>query len=268
MVSLTGRINEIYQPIGGYLNKDLFTINEFGGEYIDLKDENIAPNVIGMVIDYLAKLYYAETESQKETVIGIAYSAIFKCQSEELKKEIENNRNKIVFGEYLSDEYIKAVCKIAPFDGVYRAGLKPSEIKMVEPDEKTIKHIRILTERTLDYLGKNKFNIINGFKFIFKFKSIIPKKVKSADGDFIKNKTIVDLKVSKDFNITPKQSLQIYCYYLMGKMTDQQEFKYTNSIATFNPRYNVEHYLDVIKINSNIKYYVSYNVLGVDLNEK
>ena len=266
MVSLTRRIDEIYQPIGGYLNKDLFNVNEFGGKYINLEDENIVPNVMGMIIDYLAKLYYAETKQEKERILKMSHFALIKCQSEKLAEIIIDNQNKIIFGEYLSDEYIKAVCKIAPFDAVYRAGLKPSEIKIVEPDEKTVEHIRILTDRTINYLGKNKFNIVAGFNF--KFKNIKPTKVHSADGDFIKNKTIVDLKVSKDFNITPKQSLQIYCYYLMGKMTSQQQFKYINSIAKFNPRYNVEHYLDVIKINSNIKYYVNYNVLGVDLNEK
>ena len=68
MFSLTQRINDIYQPIGGYINKDLFDINEFGSEYIDSSNENLKPNVIGMVVDYLTRLYYAADNNEIEDI--------------------------------------------------------------------------------------------------------------------------------------------------------------------------------------------------------
>lgn len=263
MFSLTQRIDDIYQPIGGYINKNLFDVKEYGGNYIDSSNENLKPNVVGMVVDYLTRLYYADTDNEIEDVFLLTNFAISSYNTK-IDQQIIHNKHIIKTKDYLCDEYIIAMCKLAPYDAVYRAGLDQSQIKLIEPDSQTIDNIRELTQRSINYLGKNKFKIITGFKF----PDVITRYVSKADGDFIKSNTIIDLKVSNKHDINQKQSLQIYGYYLMSQLSNQSIFKYIDSIATFNPRYNVEHFLKTIKISYDIKYYVMYNVFGVDLNEK
>lgn len=241
MFSLTQRINDIYQPIGGYINKDLFDINEFGSEYIDSSNENLKPNVIGMVVDYLTRLYYATDNNEIEDIFLLTNFAISSYNTK-IDQQIIQNKYIIKTKDYLCDEYIIAMCKLAPYDAVYRAEVDASQIKLIEPDAQTIDHIRLLTRRTINYLGENKFKIIAGFKF----PDVVTRYVSKADGDFIKSNTIVDLKVSNKHDINQKQSLQIYGYYLMSQLSNQHIFKYIDSIATFNPRYNVEHYLKLV----------------------
>lgn len=57
MVSVTQRISQIKQPRGGYLNRKSFEVKQLEPEtFIDTKYENIAPQTIGLVVDYLTRM--------------------------------------------------------------------------------------------------------------------------------------------------------------------------------------------------------------------
>ncbi len=51
MSSVTGRINEIKQPRGGYIKPSQFKEQSFN-DGIELGEENIHASVVGMAVDY------------------------------------------------------------------------------------------------------------------------------------------------------------------------------------------------------------------------
>ena len=102
------------------------------------------------------------------------------------------------------------------------------------PDNATVKNIKILVQRSLkfweDYgpIGKDGFTFEpNGYT----------ETVNSGDGDYLTADTIWDFKVSKS-KPTNKHTLQLLMYWIMGQHSGQAIFKNIQKLGIFNPRLN------------------------------
>lgn len=76
LVSVTQRIKEIKQPYGGYLSRKAFEITQLTPDkMIDSKEENIAPQVMGLVVDYLTRFILTQ-DVRKAFAISLSGAAI------------------------------------------------------------------------------------------------------------------------------------------------------------------------------------------------
>src|SRR5699024_8151200 len=115
MTSVTGRINEVKQPYGGYLPIRNMTVETYDdGEVLNEK-ENIAPTLVGLTVDYLTRVVLGENEYE-------AFEISFRGLSiaERLNMRIETKPTFIP--NDLSDESIINAVILANYDSIYRAG--------------------------------------------------------------------------------------------------------------------------------------------------
>ena len=139
MATVTQRIKQVKQPRGGYLNRKSFEVEQLEpDELIDTKNESVAPQTIGLVVDYLTRMILNK-DARKAFSISLTGAEI----AEELK-EAESLLSNIKDND---DQSIINACELVKYDTVYRAGLMPPETKI--PDHKTINNIKSLVDRSL-----------------------------------------------------------------------------------------------------------------------
>lgn len=215
MASVTQRIKQITQPVGGHLKPSELKCDIIMDNNILHTKENISPSIVGLVVDYLTR-FMLEGSARSAFDISltgarcaVAYGNIKSAYSE-AESLIDN-----VIG--LDDISIASACKLASFDVWFRntaaalAGRKESSNFV--PDANTADNIKILVERNLHFfelLGPvTKF----GFSFeLFGYTST----VNTGDGDYLTEKGLWDIKVSK-FAPNANNTLQILMYWIMGK---------------------------------------------------
>lgn len=144
MVSVTQRISQIKQPRGGYLNRKSFEVKQLEPEtFIDTKYENIAPQTIGLVVDYLTRMVINQDKEKSFAISLTGAKLAGELQTaESLLKDINDN----------DDSSIIKACQLVNYDMVYRAGSMPKEFKI--PDQDTINNIKSLINRSLSFLIK------------------------------------------------------------------------------------------------------------------
>ncbi|WEV60446.1 hypothetical protein OZX68_05880 [Streptococcaceae bacterium ESL0729] len=238
MVTVTQRIQEVKQPYGGYLPVKRFTQIELSSNQELSAKENISPGLVGIAVDYLTRFMDAG-HPEKSFKISL-YGAKNLGSTEEDKAQgiLKNIKG-------LDDLSITSACKLAGYDTVYRvgkAGFVP--IEEIKPDEATISNIRIMVERSLDFIKKYGPVTEEGFRFDGAYTSTIT----NGDGDFLTKDTLWDFKVSKN-NPTSKNTLQLAIYYLMGKRSKNLNFTAISRLGIFNPRLNKVYLLPIDDID-------------------
>jgi hypothetical protein len=267
MSSVTGRINSITQPIGGYINPSAF-------EVINLKDgktlnshENIHATYIGLTVDYLTRFCMGTNliESFKISLHGTLIAEKFG----KIPYAKENAQKYLSEIKGLDDLSIVSACKLTSFDIWYRhprAALTALTHNDINPDPSTIQNIRTLTERSIAFWKDNGPLIGDGFDFypVIKDKDIYKKMmetksgsyggytsvVNTGDGDFLTEDTLWDLKVLKS-EPKPEHTLQLLMYWIMGKHSGQNIYKNISKIGIYNPRLNKRYTLDMNKVSEN-----------------
>ncbi len=153
MVSVTQRISQIKQPRGGYLNRKSFEVKQLEPEtFIDTKYENIAPQTIGLVVDYLTRMVINQDKEKSFAISLTGAKLAGELQTaESLLKDINGN----------DDLSIIKACQLVNYD--YRAGSRPKEFKI--PDQDTINNIKSLINRSLSFFNQIGEVKMDGFKF-------------------------------------------------------------------------------------------------------
>lgn len=251
MASVTNVISQTKQPRGGYLNpKDLTCIRlESKEELSDISLENISPGIVGTVVDYMTR-YMLNGNLNKSFQIARFGAQIvgFEDYFQGLLEEIRGLDNRSLF---------KAT-KCASFDSVYRAGIIAyKDVEDINPDETTIRNIRIMIERSLAFFEQYGPVISDGFTF----EGAYTKKITTGDGDFLTTDTLWDFKVSKD-EPKAKHTLQLLIYYLMGKKSGKKKFENISEIGFFNPRLNRVYIFEVSKMQKEILLEIEKDVIG------
>ena len=256
MVSVTQFSKALNQPRGGLLNK-YFKENQFeDNNFISTDDENIKPQSIGLVIDYLARTHF---EDSLHEVFNLALSGLWlRCISSELAKntldQFENRINQCKDLTFEDDELVILACELAPYDGIRRAGLRVDQIKQHKPDTKTIENIKNLTRRTVNYLERRKQGQINTHIL---FEGGYTKLVNSGDGDFSDNQSLYDIKVTKYPGINKYSSLQLFTYYVLSQNSKKEMFKNISYLRIFQPRHNLELVCKIDDIPNDLQYQIA-----------
>lgn len=257
MYSVTQRTKQVKQPYGGYINKKLFNVNYLNGDELDIKQENISPSTVGLVVDYLTRLHF-EKDIFKVFDISLRGFNLHNVIERDIYNQLIDLLVSVKLHTIQSDELIKVVCLVAPYDAIYRAGVPANQIAPKMPNEATIRHIRIMVNRTIK-LFENSKRLFTNITFRGGYTNLIS----TGDGDFATEDTIYDLKVSKQ-GLNSKQTLQIYLYYLLAKRSGQDKYKNINKIAIYNPRLDIEYVCNIKDIPKNIEQKVKSDVMGIN----
>lgn len=251
MASVTNVISQTKQPRGGYLNpKDLVCVQlENKEELSDVSLENVSPGIVGTVVDYLTRFMLNGNLNKSFQVARLGSQIIgFEDYFQGLLEEIKG----------LDDRSIFKATKCASFDSVYRAGIIAyKDVEDINPDELTIRNIRIMVERSLSFFNEYGPIISDGFTF----EGAYTKKITTGDGDFLTADTLWDFKVSKD-EPKAKHTLQLLIYYLMGKKSGKRKFTNIHKIGFFNPRLNRVYYTDISKVPQEVLAEIEKDVIG------
>lgn len=249
MASVTQRIKQIKQPRGGYLNpKDFTTINLDDGIELNC-NENINSILVGLAVDYMTR--YMNGSSEKDA---------FKISILGAKKVGESDyAAKLLEGLIaLDDKAISNACKLVGYDTCFRAGIgtyKP--VQEISPDADTISNIRVMINRSLNFIDEYGPIVKDGFTFFGGY----TRTVTTGDGDFLTEDTLWDFKVSKK-EPTSSHTLQLLMYYLLGIHSIHPEFDSIKNLGIFNPRLNKVYLLEISKISKEIIEQVSSEVIG------
>jgi hypothetical protein len=249
VVSVTQRIKQIKQPIGGYIKPKEFAVTSLN-DNSDLKcNENINSGLVGITVDYMTR-YITGTPIKDAFMISLLGASLIKedAYAKKLLKGITG----------LDNNSISNACKLAGYDVCFRAGLigyKP--VQNIEPNVDTIFNIRTMVNRSVNFIKQYGPIIKDGFTFEGGYTNI----VSAGDGDFLTENTLWDFKVSVK-PPTKDHTLQLLMYYLMGIHSIHKEFKTIKNLGIFNPRLNKVYLLEISKISHDIIEQVSTEVIG------
>ena len=82
-----------------------------------------------------------------------------------------------------------------------------------------------------------------------------------GDGDFLTENTVWDFKVSKH-DPNKDHTLQLLIYYIMGKKSNNPEFKTVRNLGIFNPRLNKVYLLAISDVPTEVIAEVSEEIIG------
>ena len=249
MYSVTGRINSITQPYGGYVKPQSFTITPMATDTTLHPRENLHGSLVGLAVDYLTRVMLG-TPPIKAFDVSL-YGAIM--MSQETYANIILDRIKD-----LSDESIIAACKLVVYDTPARAGLRPPVASEdIHPDKHTIENIRTMVERSLQFFSIYGPVTQDGFTMEGGYTDLVD----TGDGDFLTHDTLWDLKVLRS-EINSKHTLQVLMYYIMGKRSIHPVFDTIDTLGFFNPRLAKVYTLKVCDIAPSIIEEVSIEIIG------
>lgn len=249
MPSVTTRIKNYPQPYGGYIPPKTmlsFPLSEDGPLH---PKENIAPNLIGLAVDYLTR-YRMGTKPSDAFDISLrgAINVNRFEQARSMLKEISG----------LDDRSITLACQLVGFDTAYRASIDSYRpIEDIIPDAATIENIRRMVERSEVFFEKFGPVVKDGFDF----RGAYTEQISSGDGDFLTEAVLWDFKVLRS-EPNKDHTLQLLVYYLMGLRSKQPEFETIEQVGIYNPRLNKVYVLDILNIPATVIAEVSRNVIG------
>lgn len=248
-MSVTQRINIISQPYGGYIRpKDMIVTKYQSTE--DLKEGDcVHSSLIGLSVDYLTRVMIG-TDKIKAFGISISGSSY--------ANETENAIKLIQEVKGLDNNSIISAIRLSGYDVLFRAGpMYYNPVNDIVIDEVSIHNVRVLVNRTLEFLKQEKKIVKDGFTFKGGYTNLI----KTGDGDILTEDTLWDFKVSKS-KPSSKHTLQILVYYLMGLRSIHDYFKNIKYIGIYNPILNCAFKIDVATIPDDIIKEVESKVIG------
>lgn len=293
-VSVTTRIKNVKQPWGGFVPLKSFNVIELDDGQNLSPVESIHGSLVGLVVDYLSRMVIDPGFDFDISLQGADIADDFASGVKETSwlsgltklkgaRKVAKKFREGIKG--LDDGSIRNACKLATFDVWKRntvAAIYASTYQDIDITEETVHNIRVLTERTIHFYQT--YGPIKKTGFTFEphdatIEQIVEWNAKrhyqlnrleefggytdtvsSGDGDILTEDTLWDLKVTKSMG--SKHSLQVICYYLMGKRSGQEIFKDITKVGLFNPRYNKVYMLPVERIPKGVLYTIEKEVLG------
>lgn len=254
MKSVTQRIKEIKQPVGGYINPKLFDLIEQEDGNVLYDEENINPGLVGLVIDYMTRFLNSgdKEEAFKISLMG----AKLINETRKAYKLLENING-------IDEDSIISACKLCGYDVCLRASITYfKNVDEINPNKETIHNINIMIKRGLTFFKEYGPVIKDGITFRGGYTSIIS----SGDADFITYDTLWDFKVSKK-SPTKDHTLQLIVYYLLGIHSYECDFSNIKKIGIFNPRKNTVYLYELKNISENIIKEIEKEVIGYKNNK-
>ena len=244
MKSVIARINEIWQPRGGYIKPSILTPRDYRDGKALCEEENIPATVVGLAVDYMTRFLL---DGDRDQAFDISKNGAMIAESMTRRRimpkfyELESG----ISGT--DDQSIVNACKLATFDVWYRnptAALMAKPAEETSPDQETTRNIRIMLERSTEFLYRHGPVVDVGFTFD---PDGYTRAVSSGDGDYLTADTIWELKVTKK-KPSKKYTLQLLMYWIMGQHSGKEEFNGITTLGLFNPRLNIAYTLRVDQI--------------------
>lgn len=264
VTTVTQRIRQIKQPRGGYLPVDKATVWDYGGvEITDIKRENISPQMMGVVVDYLTRFYVKGGDASEAfdiALVGGVNVALYK-QDLQIIQCLEDTIDIINNGKKLSDGVIEAACYLASMDPAYRVGPEIYDNNVnYTPDRYTYGVIRELVERSIKFFNNEGPLVYGGFELNSESSG---QYIDYGDGDFMTETGLWDMKVSKN-PPTRNHTIQVLIYYLMGLRSKdiKDTTKNLKRIGLYNPRLNKSFYFCIDKIDEDLIGIVERDIIG------
>lgn len=251
-MSVSQRAKFVKQPFGGYIKRTDFNEISLGSGEEELdKNSNIHPILIGLSVDYLMRFMLTKKLKDAFFVSWVGANIIKKEKlAESLMKEITG----------LDNKSITNAIKLTGFDVVARYGKQGYvPINRIKPNEASIKNVRIMANRTINF--SNIYGPITSFGF--DFTNAYTRTVIVGDGDFLTDDTLWDLKVLKNY-FNKNHSLQILMYWRMGLRSNYKIFKKIKYLGIYNPRKNMVYRYYLKNLSDDIINIVDKEVIGYD----
>lgn len=268
MISVTQRIAQIKQPRGGYLPVAKFEVTQFkDNRYMRDIDSRKWAARVGLVVDYISRWLYCGVSKEKAFEISL-------LGAQEAQKHYPNipfMENAMVYlskiTQPLTDyDSIVAALRLVGYDVFYRVPEifdKPFESKEADAiPEDVVRNIHVMLLRSgefFQYLVKQQ----NGVPLIpeYTFEGGYTDTVGAGDGDFASVDTLWDMKCIKG-EITPKYTLQILMYYIMGLHSVHDFYKGIKYLGFYNPLLNKMYKVSVSEIDANTRAIVEKDIIG------
>lgn len=248
MASVVGRIGQITQPRGGYLNPRQFVVIE-GNDGLLLKEENINEGLTGSAVDYLSRVARGDSVGK---AFAISMAGALKIGQVEAATALMAQING------LDDRSIISACKLAGYDVCFRSGSQYYRpVEEINPDRDTVENIRIMVGRSTAFFRQYGPVTVDGFTFPGGYTAT----VSTGDGDFLTADTLWDFKTSKR-DINSKYTLQLLMYYLMGMHSTDPHFKTIRRLGIFNPRLNKVYLFELSNLSQDTIAQVERDVIG------
>ena len=253
MSSVTGRIREITQPEGGYINPSQFGEIQLTDQ-MELGKENIQATLIGTAVDYLTRFMTGDCveDAFDISILGYETYKMFLTKGiipSAAKQEVDiSTLIEQIHG--LDDSSIIAACKVCSYDDWYRNPLCALGKETADnvPDSETINNIRIMVQRSMAFWDKFGPITVKGFTFEG---GGYTETVSAGDGDYLTADTLWEFKVIKS-RPSIKHTLQLLMYWIMGQHSGKKEFENITRLGIFNPRRNKVYVLRVNDISPEI----------------
>lgn len=258
--SVTGRINQVAQPRGGYINPKMLHSYSLGNGIEDLhKDETISPSQMGTLVDYMTRFM---SGSSADEAFSISLTGAMFLSASHSTYAADGKKAQILLNKIhgLDDDSIIAAAKLTGYDVCYRRSAEfYKTIDEITPDNETIENAREMIKRSVNFLKKCGPKVMDDFTFEGGYTDIVT----SGDGDFITKDALWDFKVSSH-PPTKENTLQILMYWRMGLHSIHPEFKNIKYIGIFNPRLNTVYYLSTDEIPDDVIHQVEKDVIGYE----
>lgn len=247
MASVSKVAQSTKQPYGGYLKSSDFDIEQFdGGKRLNEK-ENISPQLMGIVVDYLTRfMMTGDAKIAFEISLkGAMLAASFSKDSSHLEKAVMNF-SKI---KGLDAESISNACQLVGYDTYSRdplsALLYHVDPSAHIPDDATIENISVMVNRCIAFLDV--YGPVKETKITFETNGYT-QTVDKGDADILTELGLWDIKTSKH-QPQSRDRLQLLMYWIMGKHSRKKKFRSIKVIGMFNPRLNTAYVLPVDRIS-------------------
>lgn len=249
MGSVIGRVNEVKQPSGGYVNPSWFeayTIND--GLRLN-ENENVNPAIIGKTVDALTRFIKGE---KAVDAFAVSYKGAVIAEKIFHQEGALKQAKKLLLGiKGLDDVSIVNACKLVTYDVWIRnskGALMAKGVDETEPDMATINNIKMMVARSI--LFWNRYGPIVKYGFTFEPDGYTDT-VSSGDGDYLTADTIWNFKAARS-KPTDKNTLQLLMYWIMGQHSGQEQYKTVQKLGIFNPRLNEIYCLDIKAVSGEI----------------
>ena len=229
MPSVTGLLNSVKQPRGGFLPLESFVSETYPDDLKVVGEYNISPALVGLAVDYGTRIALGDAPEDAFGVALVGAALIGETQTAEgLVAQVDAAALR---GSCPDEETIVALCRLSGFDSVTRAGAHTYRpVSEIVPNAQTVADVANLIIRTKAFFDEVGPVDSTGFTF----EGGLTDEAEESDGDYIAGDTLWDLKVRKG-EPDKNQTLQILLYYLMGLRSGQDQFKPVTKIGIYNP---------------------------------
>lgn len=262
-VTVTRRAKDFKQPRGGLVPLKSFTVEHLEDGRALSKGENLNAGTVGMVVDNLARLLSKPASWSTGLPLapvtpGDAFAIAFLGAKKISSSDLENAQGYANLVSGLDDASIVNACKLTAYEPCFRAGASAfKDPETMIPDQNTIENIRTMVSRCVEFFSaRGPITCLGPI-----FKGGYTDTVSKGDGDLLTIDAIWDIKTSVK-KPTPKDTLQVYMYYLMGKRSIEPAFEPITKIGVFNPRLHEAYTLAAEDISESVKDTVEREVIG------